>query len=90
MCGQFIRGLLIGLLGLGLGACGSSSTPSTPDARPPRTDTAVQPTPTGGIDAGCDEDAVGENGCIINPADPSVGGGTVVTRQNPVPYSTCK
>ncbi len=92
-------GLLGGLL---LAGC-SSGTNNTPDAYV-RPDVSMEipdgPVSSGGIDSPplgtgpevgstCDEDAMGEDYCIRNPGT-SVGGGTKVTRQNPVPYLTCK
>jgi hypothetical protein len=67
--------------------CGSSGgTVGSPDARP-RTDVPVQPQDSGA--SVCDEVTMGEHYCIINPGS-SVGNGTVVARQNPVLYQTCK
>ena len=90
------------LAGLLLAGCGSGKKAQvdapldhpTPDAgAPDQSDvgTAPQldgPSPVQEADAaGCDEDALGENYCIINSPG---GGGTIVTRQNPVNYSSCK
>jgi hypothetical protein len=104
MCGQVTQGILTALLGsLLLGGCGSSKTqvdayfpplpppdagvPTPPDAPAavscPELDASV------GADADCDEDAMGTDWCIKN-WPPNVGGGTIVTRQNPVDYNTCK
>jgi len=96
---QWIGGVL---MALALAACGSSNN-TPPDTRPysrPETnasagvdtgisdtniaDAGVQPNDP---DAGCDEDAMGENYCIINSPG---GNGTTVARQNPVPYASCK
>jgi hypothetical protein len=99
MHGQVTRAILTGLLGgLLLGGCGSggSATPADGPVAPPAQlpDLGVVPQPDAGPtqpignpDAGCDEDAMGVNYCIINSPG---GGGTIVTRQNPVDYHTCK
>ena len=85
MRGLVRRAILIGLLGGLLGACGSS-TPSKSDSGPTRRPDAP-PVEIFGIDAGCDEDAMGEDYCIIN----SPGGNpSVVTRQPVTSYTTCK
>jgi len=90
MCSQVTRGILIGVLGLLVGACGSGGG-STPDARPFRPDAAPMAVVDADLpDAGCDDDVMGENYCIINPAGPAQGGGTVVARQNPVDFTACK
>jgi hypothetical protein len=83
MRGQLLRGLLIGLF---LAGCGSGRGVAQVDGPPsPPLDSAPSvETP----DAGCDEDAVGEDYFIKN-CKPG-GGGTRVARQNPVPYQTCK
>jgi len=87
MRGQVTRAILIGLVGGLLAACGSSDPGSKPDAArlPREASVPVEPIDSGLV--GCDEDAMGEDYCIIN----SPGGNpTVVTRQ-PVPsYTTCK
>jgi len=101
MCGQVTQRILTALLGgLLLVGCGSSGTSA--DARPPSppsppdADVSTQPEvqvpvscpePDAGVAADCGED---ENSCIINPPGPAVGGGTIVTRQNPANYNTCK
>lgn len=82
MRGQLLRGLLLGLFLVG---CGAGSGGGQVDTRQPHPDTAP---PVTTPDAGCDEDAVGENYFIKNCS--LGGGGTPVLRQNPVPYQTCK
>jgi hypothetical protein len=83
MHGQLLRGLLIGLF---LAGCGSGRGGAQVDAPPLKTpDSATTET---NPDAGCDEDAVGEDYFIKN-CNPG-GGGTPVARQNPIPYQTCK
>jgi hypothetical protein len=87
MLGQVTRGILIGVIGGLLGACGSGGSEAKQDAaRPSRQDAAVVPV---AVDGGgvCDEDAMGEDYCIINSPG---GNGSAVTRQNPVNYNTCK
>jgi hypothetical protein len=69
------------------GGCGSNGTTGSPDAAKERPDLATQPQDSGATV--CDEATMGEHYCIINPPS-SVGNGTVVARQNPVPYQTCK
>ena len=69
------------------GGCGSNGTTGSPDAARPRPDVAVQAQDSGATV--CDEASMGEHYCIINPPG-SVGNGTVVARQNPVSYQTCK
>jgi hypothetical protein len=83
------RGLMVAFL---LAGCGSGSSGEKFDARPirpPQQDTAIEQ-PIERSDAGCDEEVMGEDYCIKNPAGPPQGGGTQVARQNPVPYRTCK
>jgi hypothetical protein len=102
MCGQVTQGLLTVVLGgLLLGGCGSGGKQAdayVPPILPPddggstSLDTPVVsscPEPDAGVsaDADCDEDAMGTDWCIKNSAG---GGGTTVTRQNPVDYNTCK
>jgi hypothetical protein len=99
MCGQVTQRILTGLLGgLLLGGCGSGGTHL--DAPVPPSDSGVSaspdapaaascPQPDASLGANCDEDAMGVDYCIINPGT-TVGGGTPVARQNPVPYPTCK
>ena len=89
MRGQVTRGFLIGLLAGLLVACGST-TNSSPDTRPAK-EVGSTPPPVdsdiGGPDAGCDEDAMGEDFCIIN----SPGGNPSVVARFPAPdYNTCK
>lgn len=67
------------------GGCGSNTT-SSPDARQKPETTGVLPD---AADCVCDEVTMGEHYCIINPCG-NVGNGTVVARQNAVPYQTCK
>jgi hypothetical protein len=82
--------------------CGSGGSGGVPDARPPRADTApvVVPDDAGVVatdDTGVDDPEAGIssaaailiNDGIINPPDER-GGGSVVTRVNPVPYASCK
>jgi hypothetical protein len=97
MCGQVTRGILTVLLGGPLlGGCGSSKTQVDTYVPPP--DSGLMDAPAAVLcpeldasvvaaDADCDEDAFGVDWCIKNSAG---GGGTVVTRQDPVPYGTCK
>jgi hypothetical protein len=103
MCGQVTQGILTVLLGgVLLGGCGSSGKQAdTYVPPPPPPDAGVTALPDTAVavscpeldasvvaaDADCDEDALGVDWCIKNSAG---GGGTVVTRQNPVPYGTCK
>ena len=102
MRGQVMRGIVTSLLaGLLLAGCGSGKAQVDAPVQPPPPDagstdqadvgTAPQvdaASPSQEPDAaGCDEDALGENYCIINSPG---GGGTIVTRQNPVNYSGCK
>jgi hypothetical protein len=101
MHGQVTRAILAGLLGGWLlGGCGSGGKPQVDGPSPsltqseagvstqPDAGTATQPG-SGDSDAGCDEDAMGTDWCIKNwPAN--VGGGEIVTRQNPVNYTSCK
>ncbi|MGB8295671.1 MAG: hypothetical protein WCG85_09625 [Polyangia bacterium] len=90
--------LLGGLLLVGCGSGGSrtqvdapveptqySEAGTTAPADAPDTVSPSEP------DAGavCDEDAMGESYCIINPGT-TVGGGTPVARLNPAPYQTCR
>jgi hypothetical protein len=92
--------LLAGLLLAGCGSGRKAQVDAPPDhaplwdaGAPDQSDVgmAIQadaPSPARGPDAaGCDEDALGENYCIINSPG---GNGTIVTRQNPVNYSSCK
>jgi hypothetical protein len=94
--------LTVLLGGLLLGGCGSSKTqvdayvpllqqPDTGVSTPPDSLAAVScPELDASVvaaDADCDEDALGVDWCIKNSAG---GGGTTVTRQNPVDYNTCK
>lgn len=86
MRGQWTGSLLI-YIAVGLiGACGSAGGSPQVDARAPRQDVTIEPPPPE-VDAGCDEDAMGVDYCIINSPG---GGGSVVTRQNPVNYAACK
>lgn len=87
MCGQVTRGILIALLVGLLGACGSGSNGSPIDTRHPPKEVPPPPTDSDSPDAGCDEDAMGEDYCIINSPG---GNGSVVTRLNPGNYTTCK
>jgi hypothetical protein len=102
MRGQVTRRVLTSLLaGLLLAGCGSGQAqvdapvqPQLPDAGSTwesdvgSASQADAAPPSQEPDAaGCDEDALGENYCIINSPG---GGGTIVTRQNPVNYSSCK
>jgi hypothetical protein len=90
MRSQVTQGILIGLLGVFVGACGSGGG-SVPDARPSRPDAASVAVVDADLsDAGCDDDVMGENYCIINPPGPAQGGGTVVARQPPVDFTACK
>ena len=94
---RLIGALLGGLL---LAACGSGPGGGNPDVlvgyRPdtsipiPADTAAAGDTAQAGPDAGCDEDAMTENSCIINPPGSAQGGGTAVARQNPVSWQTCK
>jgi hypothetical protein len=104
MRGQVTRRILTSLLaGLLLAGCGSGKKaqvdapldhPPPPDAgatdqadvgtAPPADAVPLSQEPDA---AGCDEDALGENYCIINSPG---GGGTIVTRQNPINYSSCR
>jgi hypothetical protein len=104
MCGQVTQGILTVLLcGLLLGGCGSGGKQADayvppllqPDAdgtTPPDARVVVScPEPDAGVsaDADCDEDAMGTDWCIKNwPSN--VGGGTIVTRQEPVNPNACK
>jgi hypothetical protein len=105
MCGQVTQGILTVLLGgLLLGGCGSGGKqadtsvlppPPPPDAGGDTTPDArlvvscPEPDASASADADCDEDAMGTDWCIKNwPSN--VGGGTIVTRQEPVNYNTCK
>jgi hypothetical protein len=101
MHGQVTRAILTGFLGsLLLAGCGSGGkaqvdAPVTADTQsdawiPMQQDAGTAMQPDGGsTDASCDEDAMGTDWCIKNwPAN--VGGGEIVTRQNPVNYSSCK
>jgi predicted small lipoprotein YifL len=67
-------------------ACGSNG-PGSPDAPKQRSEVSTQAQEAGATM--CDEATMGEHYCIINPPS-SIGNGTVVARQNPVPYQTCK
>ncbi len=94
---RLIGGLLGGLL---LAGCGSGTSggktdayigdrPDTSVTTPVDTAPTLYDTAPAGPDAGCDEDAMTVNGCIINPPG-TPGGGTVVARQNPASWQTCK
>jgi hypothetical protein len=98
------RTMMTGLLGGLLMAGCSSGGGDTPDAAygRPEVSTTIVPdappieTPVDGLVASgpetgsaCDEQTMGEDYCIRNPGT-SVGGGTKVSRQNPVLYSTCR
>lgn len=84
------------LLVAGLG-CGSNGNPV--DTRPlyQRSDASLSPAPT--VEAGSPASGIDDGGSeagpagvslgIINPGD-GRGGGTVVTRQLPVSYASCK
>jgi len=101
MCGQVTRGMLTVLLGgLLLGSCGSggkTAVDTLPPPPPPDTGVSISPdaqvscpavdSGAVSVDTACDEDALGVDWCIKNSAG---GGGTIVTRQNPVDYNTCK
>jgi hypothetical protein len=102
MCGQVTQGILTVLLGgVLLGGCGSGGKQADAHVPPPPPPEAGEstpldarvlvscPEPDAGVsaDADCDEDALGVDWCIKNSPG---GGGTIVTRTNPVPYSTCK
>ena len=74
----------------------SSKNGSSVDTGP--ADTMRNDAAAGGIDAelapspdvGCGDDSAAGISCgIKNPPD-NRGGGSIVTRQNPVPYQTCK
>lgn len=86
---QLILGIAALVIGMSPG-CGSNGSTGS-DTRPPvfqdGGDMAVLPLPN--PDGGCDDSAAGQNYCIINPGD-GRGGGTVITRQNPASYLTCK
>jgi hypothetical protein len=82
---ESIRVLLVGLL---LAGCGSGSNGGQVDAAPYYSPDTSVVGPPATPDAGCDEDAVGESYFILNCSP--AGGGTPVSRQNPVPYQTCK
>jgi len=87
---RLIGGLLGGLL---LSACGQGDPGGKTDVyvgNRPDTVPSVPVDAAAGDDdapaapnAGCDEDAMTVNGCIINPPGPAQGGGTPVARQNP-------
>ena len=69
------------------GGRGSNGTTGSADAAKERPDLAPRAQDSGATV--CDEATMGEHYCIINPGS-SVGNGTVVARQNPVLYQTCK
>ena len=85
MRGQLLRGLFMGLF---LAGCGSGNPGPQVDGPPPPPPPDAPSVILDNPDAGCDEDAVGEDYFIKN-CTPG-GGGTQVLRQNPVPYQTCK
>jgi hypothetical protein len=92
---QRTLGICACILGL-LAVNGCSSSGNSVDTRPTVTQhddaaiSGVEAGPPAGPDASCgDDSAAGVSLCIINPPD-NRGGGTIVTRQNPVPYQTCK
>jgi hypothetical protein len=102
MNGQTTRGILTvlfgGLLLVGCGSGGSRKQVDAPveptqyleagtNAPADAPDTVSPPEPDAGMV--CDEDAMGESYCIINPGT-AVGGGTRAARQNPAPYQTCR
>jgi len=69
------------VLALSLSACGSGGGSAPRDAGRERQ------VPNDVASQGCDEATMGEDYCIRNSPG---GNGTVVARQNPVPYQTCK
>jgi hypothetical protein len=71
---------LFGGCGSNGGSGGSPDAHVRPEVTPPPQDSGV---------IACDETTMGEHYCIINPTS-SVGNGTVVARQNPVAYQSCK
>jgi len=91
--------LLGGLCCMAWLGCSSGSSGGVPDARLARDTTpAVAEDDAGEVttdDAGVDDPEAGTgstaaaNEAIINPPDDR-GGGSVVTRVNPVPYASCK
>ena len=68
----------------------AGSQPDVPFIMQAEAGTSTQPDGDDTDDAGCDEDAHTEDWCIKNWWPPNVGGGTPVTRQEPVDYNTCK
>lgn len=89
---QRMRGICASILAtLVVTGCGSNGN-SVDTGPPQRNDAAlsVEAGPPAGPDAGCGDDSAAGISCgIINPPD-NRGGGSIVTRQNPVPYQTCK
>ena len=98
---QWIGGLLISLVLAGCSSGdGGSPVDTRPPPRPDTNstvedagvpDVSIVDAPVLPIDSSpdpaCDEDAMGENYCIINSPG---GNGTPVTRQTPPPYQSCR
>jgi hypothetical protein len=89
---QWVLGIAALILGTSLG-CGSSG-PSSSDVPKPRLDGGDAAVVSSDIGCGDDDSPASVSCRILNPPPDdggiAVGGGTVVTRQNPVNYLTCK